>query len=170
MSLSTRKIDSPIGRLTLSASSRGLCSIDFEGKRRELPKDPGRDDRRSDAESERNVRLAEEALLRYFRGDFGAFDEIPLDFSGTPFQRKVWSALRRIPAGKTRAYSDIARQIGSPRAVRAVGAANGANPIPIVVPCHRVIGKDGDLTGYGGTLERKEWLLRHERAIPASMF
>ena len=85
-----------------------------------------------------------------------------MDTGGTPFQRKVWSALRDIGVGRTASYSEVAKAVGSPSAVRAVGAANGANPIPIVIPCHRVIGADGSLCGYGGGLERKRWLLRHE--------
>jgi methylated-DNA-[protein]-cysteine S-methyltransferase len=166
MSYSTRQIDTPIGRLTLAASERGLCSIDFEGKSNNAEAGSRAEDLRPDADSERNLRRAEAALLSYFAGEMAALDGIPLDFSGTPFQRKVWTALRRIPAGKTCAYSDIAREIGNPRAVRAVGTANGANPIPIIVPCHRVIGADGSLTGYGGGLDRKEWLLRHEGVVP----
>ena len=82
--------------------------------------------------------------------------------NGTPFQKRVWDALRQVPAGKTATYAEIAVLIGSPAAVRAVGAANGANPVAVVVPCHRIIGSNGTLTGYGGGLKRKEWLLRHE--------
>lgn len=105
------------------------------------------------------------ALGAYFEGELGALDDIPVDGGGTPFQQRVWRALRRIPAGDTVAYRDLARTIGSPDAVRAVGAANGANPIGIVVPCHRVIAADGTLHGYAYGLERKRWLLRHESAI-----
>ena len=103
------------------------------------------------------------ALAAYFAGDLHALDA---DFlpttNGTPFQREVWQALRSIPAGHTLSYGALAARIGRPKAVRAVGLANGANPIAIVVPCHRVIGADGTLTGYGGGIERKRWLLRHE--------
>jgi len=88
--------------------------------------------------------------------------ELPLDLRGTEFQRAVWQALLEIPYGETRSYAEIARQVGQPNAVRAVGAANGANPIPIVVPCHRVIGRDGSLTGYGGGLDKKVFLLQLE--------
>jgi len=101
-------------------------------------------------------------LARYFDGDIEAIDDIPTDGQGTEFQRAVWKALRTIPAGATLSYGALAKQIGKPAAVRAVGLANGANPIAIVVPCHRVIGGDGSLTGYGGGLERKRWLLAHE--------
>jgi methylated-DNA-[protein]-cysteine S-methyltransferase len=103
-----------------------------------------------------------QALGAYFAGDLERLETIPTRTGGTPFQREVWAALRSIPAGHTRTYSALAAQIGRPRAVRAVGLANGANPIGVVVPCHRVIGADGTLTGYGGGLERKRWLLAHE--------
>lgn len=101
-------------------------------------------------------------LKAYFKGDIAAIDAIPADSAGTDFQRKVWKMLRRIPAGETWSYNGLAQRIGRPAAIRAVGAANGANPISVVVPCHRVIGANGSLTGYGGGLERKRWLLRHE--------
>jgi methylated-DNA-[protein]-cysteine S-methyltransferase len=100
-------------------------------------------------------------LQQYFRGERRAFD-LPLAPRGTEFQQLVWSALQRIPYGETRSYSDIAREIGRPAAVRAVGAANGANPIPIVIPCHRVVGSNGSLTGFGGGIETKRWLLALE--------
>lgn len=100
-------------------------------------------------------------LGEYFRGERRAFD-LELAPRGTEFQRDVWSALQRIPYGETRSYSDIAREIGRPAAVRAVGAANGANPIPIVIPCHRVVGSNGSLTGFGGGIETKRWLLALE--------
>ena len=103
------------------------------------------------------------ALLAYFDGDLDAIKNLPTATAGTAFQRAVWSALRKIPAGRTVSYGMLAAEIGRPRAVRAVGLANGANPIAIVVPCHRVIGADASLTGYGGGLNRKRWLLAHER-------
>jgi len=101
-------------------------------------------------------------LRRYFQGQLDALGTLRVDTGGTPFQRRVWSALRAIPVGRTLSYGALAAAIGAPQAVRAVGAANGANPVAIVVPCHRVIGSDGSLTGYGGGLERKRWLLAHE--------
>jgi methylated-DNA-[protein]-cysteine S-methyltransferase len=103
------------------------------------------------------------ALAAYFDGDLGAIDRLRVDPRGTPFQRQVWAALRGIPCGSTISYALLAQRIDRPSAIRAVGLANGANPISIVVPCHRVIGSDGSLTGYGGGLERKRWLLAHER-------
>jgi methylated-DNA-[protein]-cysteine S-methyltransferase len=107
---------------------------------------------------------ARHALDAYFAGDLHAIDKIPVAAAGTPFQRDVWTALRKIPVGKTLSYGALAAKIGRPKAVRAVGLANGANPIGIVVPCHRVIGADSSLTGYGGGLARKRWLLDHEGA------
>jgi methylated-DNA-[protein]-cysteine S-methyltransferase len=103
-------------------------------------------------------------LAAYFAGDIYAIDDIPTATAGTAFQRKVWRALREIPAAETISYGQLAERIGRPRAVRAVGLANGSNPVGVVVPCHRVIGANGSLTGYGGGLHRKEWLLGHERA------
>jgi methylated-DNA-[protein]-cysteine S-methyltransferase len=103
------------------------------------------------------------ALEAYFDGQLDLIDALPIEVAGTPFQRSAWLALRTIPAGQTRSYGQMAAQIGQPRAVRAVGLANGSNPIGIVLPCHRVIGADGTLTGYGGGLPRKRWLLTHEQ-------
>ena len=102
------------------------------------------------------------AFDRYFAGDVRALDALPVDPGGTPFQARVWMALREIAPGETWSYEALAQRVGSPAAMRAVGAANGANPIPLVLPCHRVIGKNGKLVGYGGGMERKVWLLRHE--------
>jgi len=111
-------------------------------------------------------------LRDYFSGDLQALDGITVDTGGTPFQRAVWTQLRSIPPGRTASYREIAAAIGAPTATRAVGAANGANPVGIIIPCHRVIGANGALTGYGGGLDRKRWLLEHERAmfttVPAS--
>jgi methylated-DNA-[protein]-cysteine S-methyltransferase len=102
------------------------------------------------------------ALTAYFAGDLDCLKSIPWRAAGTPFQRNVWTALRAIPAGTTLSYGALATRLDVPKAVRAVGHANGANPISVVVPCHRVIGADGSLTGYGGGLDRKRWLLEHE--------
>ncbi len=105
------------------------------------------------------------ALRRFLAGDLASLEAVPVDAGGTSFQKDVWAALRAIPAGSTITYAELARRVGRPRAVRAVGAANGANPVSIVVPCHRVVGKDG-LRGYAGGLPRKAWLLGHEGAAP----
>ena len=109
------------------------------------------------------------ALRAYFDGDLTAIDGLPVAAVGTEFQRAVWQALREIPCGETRSYAEIARRIGKPAAVRAVGLANGANPVGVVVPCHRVIGADGSLIGYGGGIERKRWLLAHERRVGTNL-
>jgi methylated-DNA-[protein]-cysteine S-methyltransferase len=102
------------------------------------------------------------AIVAYFNGDLAAIDPLPVATGGTEFQRTVWKALRDIPCGETISYAALARRIGRPKAVRATGYANGSNPISVVVPCHRVIGSNGSLTGYGGGIERKRWLLAHE--------
>ena len=104
-------------------------------------------------------------LTRYFGGEIGALDTIAVELNGTPFQKNVWQALRRIPGGTTISYAELAKRIGEPSAVRAVGTANGANPVAVIVPCHRVIGSNGRLTGYGGGLDRKQWLLAHEGVV-----
>ncbi|HUB07522.1 MAG TPA: methylated-DNA--[protein]-cysteine S-methyltransferase [Myxococcales bacterium] len=106
-------------------------------------------------------------LAAYFDGDLGALAELPVLTDGTPFQRRVWDELRRIPVGQTISYAELARRIGKPKAMRAVGAANGKNPVAIVVPCHRVVAANGTLWGYGGGLPRKAWLLKHEGALLA---
>ena len=108
------------------------------------------------------------AVERYFAGDVDALDDIPIEADGTDFQRAVWDAIREIPAGRTASYQEIARSVGRPAAVRAVGTATGRNPVSIVVPCHRVIRSDGSLGGYGGGLHRKEWFLDHERRHSAT--
>ena len=107
----------------------------------------------------RSMRRAIEA---YFAGELSVLDTIPCETAGTAFQRQVWRALRNIPAGTTLSYAKLAQRIGRATAIRAVGAANGANPISVIIPCHRMIGSDGSLTGYGGGLPRKRWLLEHE--------
>lgn len=104
-------------------------------------------------------------LRRFLDGELDALTAVPVRLHGTSFQRRAWEALRRIPSGKTWSYRRLAEELGDPRATRAVGAANGQNPIPVVIPCHRVIGSDGSLTGFGGGLERKRWLLQHEGAL-----
>ena len=108
---------------------------------------------------------AADRLRDYFAGDLHSLDGVPVDTGGTPFQQRVWAQLRRVPAGRTASYREIAMAIGAPTATRAVGAANGANPVGIIIPCHRIIGADGALTGYGGGLDRKRWLLQHEGAM-----
>ncbi len=146
---------SPIGRLLLVATDKGLSGVFMEDHAGGPNPEPDwvRDDE--------HLNLAKRQLEKYFAGELRDFDLL-LDVSGTPFQLEVWNALRRIPYGETRSYGDLARDIGRPNAVRAVGLANGRNPVSIIVPCHRVIGSDGSLTGYGGGLPRKQYLLQHE--------
>ena len=110
------------------------------------------------------------ALSAYFNGALERIDHLPVAAAGTPFQRKVWKALRAIPCGTTLSYSELARRIGRPASVRAVGHANGANPVGVVVPCHRLVGRDGSLTGYGGGISRKRWLLAHEASAAPRAF
>jgi methylated-DNA-[protein]-cysteine S-methyltransferase len=105
-------------------------------------------------------------INRYFAGELAVLDTLPVETNGTPFQSAVWRALRAIPCGTTTTYGKLAQQIGKPEAVRAVGLANGSNPVGVIVPCHRVIGANGSLTGYGGGLDRKRWLLQHESGGP----
>ncbi len=152
-------VDSPVRKLTLVATDDGLTAILWENDR------PHRVRLNIDAEDDRHPVLVETArqLDEYFAGERNTF-ALPLDMAGTPFQRKVWNALLTIPFGETRSYRQIAEQIGSPSAVRAVGAANGRNPVSIVVPCHRVIGSNGSLTGFAGGLDVKSRLLTLERA------
>jgi methylated-DNA-[protein]-cysteine S-methyltransferase len=113
--------------------------------------------------SGRVANVLTQAIRSYFAGDLSAIDKLPVKTAGTPFQREVWHALRKISCGTTISYGQLAKQINRPAAVRAVGLANGSNPIGVIVPCHRVIGSNGLLTGYGGGLERKRWLLEHEK-------
>ncbi|HET9271731.1 MAG TPA: methylated-DNA--[protein]-cysteine S-methyltransferase [Vicinamibacterales bacterium] len=152
-------IPSPVGTLRLVASDKGLAGVWFERSR------PERVRPRGDVENARHPVLveAERQLREYFAGRRQTFD-LKLDFVGTPFQRTVWKALLTIPFGQTRSYGQIAKQVGRPSASRAVGAANGRNPVSIVAPCHRVVGATGALTGFGGGLDVKERLLRLEGA------
>lgn len=145
----------PVGRLTVAADEHGLRHIRFENERHPIRHD---EDWRRDAGA---VREAREQLLQYFAGERREF-VLPLHPVGTEFQCRVWNALAEIPFGATWSYADLAQRIGDPKATRAVGAANGRNPLPIVLPCHRVIGSDGSLTGFGGGLPIKRFLLEHE--------
>lgn len=152
-------VDTPIGALTLVAEDDLLRAIYVEDQRHRPP-----DDRFGHPDAGDSVVLKETArqLEEYFAGERTTFD-LPLAAEGTPFQRRVWEALSAIPYGETVSYGELARRIGQPTASRAVGLANGRNPISIVVPCHRVIGSSGKLVGYGGGLERKQTLLALEQ-------
>jgi methylated-DNA-[protein]-cysteine S-methyltransferase len=153
--------DSPIGPLTLAARGSRLCLLHFGGNE-ELARTSL--EKWYPAEPCCTAPLEEitRTLSRYFSGELAALDGVPVELNGTSFQLRVWNALRSVQAGTTTSYGQLAERIGAPKAVRAVGAANGANPVAIIVPCHRIIGRDGSLTGYGGGLDRKRWLLRHE--------
>lgn len=160
MSIYYTTIDSPIGPLLLAASDEGLHAVEFHEARHPVRR--GEDWREGDHPG---LRRAEQQLREYFAGDRRSFD-LPLAPRGTPFQREVWQALATIPYGKTRSYGQLAATLGRASASRAVGAANGRNPLPIVLPCHRVIGANGSLTGFGGGLPAKQFLLTLEGALP----
>jgi O-6-methylguanine DNA methyltransferase len=180
MRLSRTRLTTPLGDMLALASDQGLCALEFIRVRsaRGTANNKKSDRRLSrldarlrrwfpphvivDGEPEVIARTRT-WLTSYFEGTSAEVGDLPLDVYGAEFEKRVWRALLRIPPGETRSYGAIATQLGSAHAARAVGAANGANPIAIVVPCHRVIGSSGSLTGYGGGLERKSWLLEHER-------
>ncbi len=155
-------VDSPIGKLTVAARGPRVCLVHFGPVNKyvrsalatwypDVPVEPGDD-----------PAGAVSVLKRYFGGDLASLDEVDVELHGTPFQQRVWNALRTVAAGTTTSYTQLADRVGAPTAVRAVGAANGANPVAVVLPCHRIIGSNGSLTGYGGGLDRKRWLLNHE--------
>ena len=151
------EFSTPIGKLTLAVDASGLRHVLFENNRYDAR---GRESWKRDAAA---VRAARQQIEEYFAGEREAF-ALELNPVGTEFQRATWLALAGIPFGQTCSYGELARRLGAPKAVRAVGAANGRNPLPIVLPCHRVIGSDGSLTGFGGGLPVKQWLLAHEAA------
>lgn len=143
-------MDSPVGLLEVGVRDDALVELEFVERTHAGPA---------------GASLIPDVLRAYFAGDVTAIDAIPIRFErGTPFQHEVWHALRAIPVGETISYAELARRVGRPSAFRAVGAANGQNPIAVVVPCHRVIAADGALGGYGGGIDRKRWLLAHEGA------
>lgn len=159
------RLDTPIGEMLIVADQQGSLRAvdwaDYEPRMRRLLRlHYGSEG--FGLEPAHNPNDLARTISSYFEGDFAAIDALPVETAGTLFQRSVWHALRQIPCGTTTSYAKLAAQIGTPAAVRAVGAANGSNPVGVVVPCHRVIGADGSLTGYGGGIERKRWLLDHE--------
>ncbi len=166
MQLCRTEHPSPVGRLTLVSDGEGnLCALDFEGyderMHRLLARYHGPAVTVVEAPAPTPVA---DAIDAYFDGIIDALQALPVNTKGSPFQERVWQALRTIGPGETLSYGALAARIGSPAASRAVGLANGANPVAIAVPCHRVIGANGSLTGFGGGIERKRWLLAHEAA------
>lgn len=158
-------LDSPIGELLIVATDAGLTSVHFPGWRFDAATArPTRAGAAADLLARARAQLAE-----YFAGARTTFD-LPLAAEGSLFQRRVWDALRAIPFGATVSYGELARRLGGSANARAVGAANARNPIPVIVPCHRVLGADGSLVGFGGGIERKRWLLAHEGALPSVLF
>lgn len=168
MTTKTGTLNTPLGPLHLTWVTAGgspstLCGARFE--KQDPPVAPflarhGLTEADGEQQVPEDIR---ERFDRYFAGEVSALESIPTLEVGTPFQIEVWRALREIPPAETRSYGEVARRVGRPRSFRAIGAANRANPIAVVVPCHRVIGANGTLTGYGGGLDRKDWLLSHER-------
>lgn len=157
-------VPTPLGTLTIVATGDALCALDFPAARSRMlarirARFPGIAVRRR-----RDPHGYATRLRAYFAGDLAALDAIAVDAGGTPFEERCWQALRTIPSGTTTTYRKLAAVVRHPRAIRAVGRANARNPISIVVPCHRLVGSDGDLRGYGGGLWRKQWLLEHEGA------
>ena len=162
------RVDTPTGRMILLADEAGnLRALDWESHTQRLEtllrRHYGNDPSRQTAHDPHGLASA---LSAYMAGELDALARVPVATNGTTFQRAVWAALRKIPSGTTTTYGALAALLGMPRASRAVGLANGANPIAIAVPCHRVVGANGALTGFGGGLERKRWLLAHERCNP----
>jgi methylated-DNA-[protein]-cysteine S-methyltransferase len=145
-------LKTPIGYLEINGSSKGISSINFLRFPVRIKYIP------------HHLKDCIHQLNEYFDGNRREFD-LPLDLEGSPFQLKVWNEIRRIPFGHTITYGELAKRVGEPGATRAVGGANGQNPVPVIIPCHRVIGTDGRLTGYGGGLKKKKWLLEHENAL-----
>jgi methylated-DNA-[protein]-cysteine S-methyltransferase len=153
--------DTPVGPLCLWFTDQGLTAIDFAGE----DSSPTPENHTPPAHLQPLIEAVKQQLMAYFQGIPTDFTDLLLDPLGTPFQRRVWEELRRIPQGQTISYKELAERVGKPKASRAVGQANGRNPIPLIIPCHRVIAADGTLGGYSSGLDRKRWLLRHEGAI-----
>jgi methylated-DNA-[protein]-cysteine S-methyltransferase len=155
---------SPVGIVTIVSDGAAVRAVDFDGYESRMHRLLTRHCGAYQLKKVRNAGGFTVLLKAYFDGDLPALADIPTATSGTPFQKKVWAALRKIPVGTTATYQTIARRIGKPLACRAVGLANGANPVALIIPCHRVIGANNRLGGYGGGLDRKQWLLTHEGA------
>lgn len=155
-------LESPVGPLTIAACGPRVCLVHFGVPTAALHRTLQSWYSEAAIAEHGDPGGAVSILRRYFAGDLESLAEISVELHGTSFQRSVWMALRSVAAGTTASYAELAARVGAPSAVRAVGAANGANPVAIVLPCHRIIGSNGSLTGYGGGLDRKRWLLEHE--------
>ncbi len=167
MKIELTSLKTELGLIVLAATAQGLCALDFAEQPAPIRQRLARAHPGATFGTGPHADAAAAKVKAYFAGELGALSELRVAPDGTEFQKEVWSALRKIPVGATSSYGQIAGQIGRPKAVRAVGAANGRNPIALVVPCHRVIAADGTLCGYAGGLWRKQWLLEHERALLA---
>ena len=166
MEVHIEEIESPIGTIVMAESDGALCALDFEKSAEPVLARLTRRFGSLQVRQGNGVREFRKRLEAYFHGELNALGGLAVEPGGTPFQREVWTALQRIPAGSTTSYSELAATIGRRSAVRAVGMANARNPIAVVIPCHRVVGRDGSLTGYAAGLERKRWLLQHEGCFP----
>ncbi|QDH72576.1 methylated-DNA--[protein]-cysteine S-methyltransferase [Brevundimonas sp. M20] len=164
--LTLDRVATPVGEVLLITGPEGAVrALDFAGYEARMHRLLGRHSPGAAPVEGRAPGRVRTAVLAYFSGDLSALDGLAVKTGGTDFQKSVWAALRAIPAGQTRTYGQLAAAIGSPKAVRAAGLANGQNPVALIVPCHRVIGANGTLTGYAGGLERKRWLLAHEGVV-----
>lgn len=162
MNLGMGRVGSPVGEIRYIFSSAGVCTLDFGEAWSRRWKTLERRFGKFSMENEPDSWDLAARLADYFAGDGEAFEGIVTDAGGTPFQQKVWAELRKLQFGERISYGELAKRIGSPKAVRAVGAANGANPVALIVPCHRVVGANGRLVGYASGVDRKRWLLAHE--------
>jgi methylated-DNA-[protein]-cysteine S-methyltransferase len=161
----TDRLSTPVGEMILIARDGVLLLLEFEEATDRVAREMRARFGDVDLQPTDNPFGLSSRVRDYFAGDLHALDDVLTDGGGTDFERSVWAELRCIPLGTTISYGELAKRIGNPNAMRAVGLANGKNPIAIVVPCHRVIGANGSMTGYGGGIHRKEWLLRHEGAL-----
>jgi methylated-DNA-[protein]-cysteine S-methyltransferase len=164
MNLWLDRLESEIGIIWVVSDGQSLCAVEFADYEARLHKLLGRRYRDYQLQDRVNDQGFSDRLREYLNGDLAAVQDLPVNPGGTVFQRQVWQGLRQIPPGETWSYGQLATHLGNPKACRAVGMANSLNPIAIVIPCHRVIGAKGKLTGYAGGLDRKSWLLNHESA------
>lgn len=165
MPILSDRIPTPLGDIMLLAADGVMMLLEFVDAEERMEREMSKRFGAADIMPTQNPFGFSERIANYFMGDLRTIDTIPTDGGGTEFQRRVWAGLRLIPCGIMISYGELATRLGDKNAMRAVGLANGRNPISIVVPCHRVIGANGSMTGYGGGLARKEWLLRHEGAL-----